>query len=341
MQKYTFYLLLGIGCLLGGTGRAQQKPQYSQYLLNQYLLNPAVGGVEDFADVKAGYRNQWTTFEGAPTTFYLTANWALGKTERTSALPVRSRYGRSMGRTPVFAGQRKGRAHHGVGAVLVSDRTGPTSRTTLNVSYAYHYPLTNRMKLSAGISGGVTQHTTDFDQIRLLNPADLYAQQGKVNAWQPDLNAGVFVYDDRFYAGLGTQQLAFKRLNYKLAGGTDYQPLGRLYTHYFLTAGYRYNLNEDWILAPSVLVKSVQPAPVSFDVNAKFLYQERFWMGLSYRHRDAVVGLIGVNLNSFLTVGYSYDYVLSDIQTASRGSHEIVLGLMLNNKQRLVCPRLF
>jgi type IX secretion system PorP/SprF family membrane protein len=323
------------------TAHAQQKPQYSQYLLNQYLLNPAVGGTEDFADVKAGYRNQWTAFEGAPTTFYLTANWALGKTERTSALPVRNRYGRPMGRTPIFAGQRKGPGHHGVGAVLVADRTGPTSRTTLNASYAYHYPLTNRMRLSAGISGGVTQHTTDFDQLRLLNPQDLYAQQGKVNAWQPDLNAGVFVYDDRFYAGLGTQQLAFKRLNYKLSGGTDYQPLGRLYTHVFLTAGYRYDLNEDWILAPSVLLKSVRPAPVSFDVNAKFLYQERFWMGLSYRHRDAVVGLIGINLNSLLTLGYSYDYVLSDVQIASRGSHEIVLGLMINNKQRLICPRLF
>jgi type IX secretion system PorP/SprF family membrane protein len=341
MQNFLRILCWGVCGLIGLRAAAQQKPQYSQYLLNQYLLNPAVGGIEDFVDVKAGYRNQWTTFEGAPTTFYLTGHLALGKAERTSALPVRNRYGRSLGRTPVFAGQQKGPAHHGVGMVLVADQTGPTSRTTLNLSYAYHYPLTNRLRLSAGVSGGVTQHTTDFDQLRLLNPVDLYAQQGKVNALQPDLNAGLFLYDDRFFAGLGTQQLAFKRLNYRLVGGTDYQPLGRLYTHYFLTAGYRHALSADWAVVPSVLLKSVRPAPVSFDVNAKFLYQERFWMGLSYRHRDAVVGLIGMNVNSLVTLGYSYDYVLSDLRTAARGSHEIVLGLMINNRQRVICPRLF
>src|ERR1700761_3787768 len=58
---------------------AQQRPQYTQYVFNNYLLNPAVSGIENYTDVKAGYRSQWTGLEGAPVTSYITINAPLGQ----------------------------------------------------------------------------------------------------------------------------------------------------------------------------------------------------------------------------------------------------------------------
>ena len=331
-------LLILIGFLWSGGLCAQQKPHYSQYMMNGYVLNPALSGIEDYIDIKTGYRNQWTGFGGEPTTFYLSGHGALNKPDRTSvgALPVRGRNGRRIPKS-TYNQYQVVPGHHGVGAMLISDKTGPTARTSFALSYAYHLPLNNGMKLSLGASGGLTQHTLDFDKITLANPNDQVVQQGKVNTTQPDVNIGAWLYTRNWYVGAAANQIVSKKLNYQ-ADLTKYSWLGTLYTHYFVTAGYRAELSEDWSFAPSLMVKYVRPTPISFDVNAKMFFRDRFWMGASYRHKDAVVGMIGLNVSYLVNIGYSYDYVLSNINTVAKGSHEVVVGIMLNNKQRILCP---
>jgi type IX secretion system PorP/SprF family membrane protein len=334
------FLLFGGMVVLSITGWAQQRPHYSQYMINGFVLNPALSGIEDYFDVKTGYRNQWTGFGGEPVTFYLSGHLALDKPDRTStgALPIRGKGGRRIPAGRYNPYQRVP-AHNGVGAMLVRDQTGPTSRTSLMASYAYHLPLGHGQKLAVGVSGGFTQHTLDFDQIQLANPNDQLAQQGKVNTIQPDFNVGAYFYTRDYYVGAAVNQLIARKLNYgPLPDGKDYNWIGRLYTHYFVTAGYRTQLTEDVTFVPSLMLKYVRPTPLSFDVNAKFLFRDRFWAGASYRHKDALVGLVGFNVSHLVNIGYSYDYVLSNINTVAKGSHEVVIGLMLNNKQKILCP---
>lgn len=337
-QRYWLFLFLLLPLL---PAEGQQRAQYSQYMLNQFVLNPALSGLEDFVDVKLGYRSQWAGLEGTPRTFYVAGHGALDKTDRTSSLSVRGPYGRPLGRTRTFRGQQPPPAHNGIGGIFLHDETGPSMRSTLMGTFAHHFVLNNRFKVSAGIGAGITQHTLDFDQLHLLNPNDPVVQQGKLSRIVPELSAGVLIYDPDFYLGLSVNQLLFKKLDYGTTGNSGYEWLGTLYNHYFLTAGYRIPITEEWSFLPSVMIKSVRPAPVSYDLNAKFSYLDRFWVGGSYRHRDAIVGLIGVNINYRLNLGYSYDFTLSDIRTVSRGTHEIVLGFMLRNRQRIICPRLF
>ncbi|MDR6193547.1 type IX secretion system membrane protein PorP/SprF [Siphonobacter sp. SORGH_AS_0500] len=338
MKHSYWFLLLFLG---NGIAQAQQRAQYSQYMLNAYVLNPAVSGLEDFIDAKVGYRNQWSGLEGAPKTFYATAHGALDKADRTSSLAVRGPNGRPLPRPRVFRSQPAAPGHHGIGGMVLYDEMGPTYRTSLTISYARHIPLNNRIKLSAGLGTGVTQHTIDFDRLHLLDPSDPVLQYGKQSVLMPDLSAGVLLYDPHFYVGLSASQLLFKNIHYRTSGQSAYEWLGTLYNHYFLTAGYRFDVTEDWAFLPSLLVKSVRPVPLSYDVNAKFSYQDRIWAGLSYRHKDAIVGLVGVNINYQINLGYSYDFTMSNLRNVSRGTHEIVIGIMLNNRQRIICPRLF
>src|SRR6202035_3990251 len=89
MKKFLYLLSVFLSCMQ--LLSAQQKPQYTQYVFNNYLLNPAVAGIENYTDVKAGYRSQWTGLQGAPVTSYLTIDAPIGNNFLqgvTSAFPA-------------------------------------------------------------------------------------------------------------------------------------------------------------------------------------------------------------------------------------------------------------
>jgi type IX secretion system PorP/SprF family membrane protein len=107
----------------------------------------------------------------------------------------------------------------------------------------------------------------------------------------------------------------------------------------FISAGYKVYLGDDFAAMPSAMVKIVSPVPASIDVNMKLAYRDKFWMGASYRKDDAFSAMAGFNVGSFMNLGYSYDFTTSGLNTVSNGSHEIVLGVFLNNRYKVSCPQ--
>ena len=322
---------------------AQQLPQYSQYMMNPYLINPAVSGIEDYTDVKTGYRNQWISTDGSPTTYYLTAHTAIGKPDRTStgATPYMSK---SIRRSPELSRRYKGTprvpAHHGIGFSIVSDQIGAISELSLALSYALHTPLSGRLKLAFGASLGASQYKFDLSNLSVkTNPDPALGATDKLVAWQPALNVGTWLYSRNFYIGASANRMLFDSYNYNVQGTGTYSWTGKVFPHYFLATGFRVDVGENWTISPSALVKKVNQAPLAIDGNMKAIYKDRFWFGGSYRHKDAVVGLLGVNINSMLNIGYSYDFTISDLAVSSRGSHEIVVGLMIGNRHKILCPQ--
>lgn len=154
---------------------------------------------------------------------------------------------------------------------------------------------------------------------------------------KPNISAGLMVYTRDYYIGATTTQILQDELS-KERGIPDQD---RAYMHYYLTGGYKVVMSPKLSMLPSVMVKYVPPAPLSVDANLKVMYDDRFWIGGSYRHKDAVVVLAGVNVSNLLQVGYAYDIANSDIGRVSNGSHEVVLGLLLNNKGKVFCPASF
>lgn len=340
MQKIILFILL---ISVSSLALAQTQPQYSQYMMNNYLINPAVSGIEDYTDIKTGYRNQWTDFDGAPQTYYVSAHLAIGKPDITST-GARPNFSKSIRRPMVlsnnFRSSSKVPLHHGVGFVLVSDKTGANTQHSFNLSYALHIPVTNKIKLSVGLSGGISQYILDLGKVQVKdNPDQAIIAGTKLASIQPNLNAGAWLYSRKFFVGISANQFIFNSFNYKVEGNNSYNWSGNAVSHYFLSAGLRQEINEDWTIIPSTLVKRVAQAPLSFDVNIKSVFRDRFWFGASYRHKDAFVGLMGVNISSLINLGYSYDFTTSGLKERSKGSHEIVIGVMLNNRGRVLCPQ--
>lgn len=345
IRRYKTFFCLIVLVSLYSTLHAQQVSQYSQYMLNPYLLNPAISGIEDYTDIKTGYRNQWVSVDGSPTTYYLTAHTAIGKADRTSsgATPYMSK---SIRRSPELSRRYKGSprvpAHHGIGFSILSDQVGAMSELNLSASYALHTPLSGRFKLALGAALGASQYKFDLTNLSVkVNPDPALATANKLVAWQPTFNVGTYIYSRNFYIGIAANRMLFDSFNYKDQGAStsNYSWTGKVFPHYFLTTGFRIDIGENWTISPSALVKKVNQAPLSIDGNMKAIYKDRFWFGGSYRHKDAVVGILGVNINSMLNIGYSYDFTTSDLAVSSRGSHEIVVGLMIGNRHKILCPQ--
>jgi type IX secretion system PorP/SprF family membrane protein len=315
------------------TLRAQQLPQFSQYMHNVYLLNPAAACLESDIDINLGFRQQWAGFDGAPQTYYLSGAIDLGKGSRSPgasyAIPISVQGAVGQGSTVRHA-------KHIVGGMAAVDEYGLFKRTSVMAGYAYHHPIGRDYYVGVGTSMGWYGLNFGADKVRLERPLDFTYNDFIFNGTRGnlfDINAGLFVYSSRAFVGYSVYQLGRNEINLGNRTSATNLSEARLETHHYVTGGYSIALSEDLDLTPSAMLKVRPPAPLSVDFNVRLEWQRQFWLGLSYRNQDAVSVLAGLRVNEWLRAGYSYDYVTSQINDLSSGSHEIVLGLLFNRKK--------
>ena len=290
---------------------AQQEEHYSMYMMNNYLLNPAEGGTEEYIDLKLGYRTQWVNLEGSPKSFFLSGHSPIHK--RTSRFE-----------------EVKQLPFHGVGGVVISDRIGVYDRLTAKASYSYHLPVTTKLTVSFGAFVGIKQFKYDDSRAE-------YSRDGtKDNTFNsslstitPDISLGIWGYSKKYYFGVSSFQLLNNKINWNNPGEAAANPEGHLDRHYFVTAGYLIPIGTDYHLVPSFVIKAVSPVPVQFDLNAKFRYQDLAWLGISYRNKDAIVALAGITIKKKVDIAYAYDVNTSALNTYNKGSHEVLIGLRM------------
>lgn len=319
--------------------KAQQRPHYSQYYLNNFLINPAIAGIENYVDVKLAARQQWVGIPGAPSNFYLTVHGPLGKKDarqNTSSFAMKGENPRGRQYWEEYTATAP---HHGVGLNINNYKTGYISRSVATANYAYHLGISPKTSLAAGFGLGISGTSIDRSKIQLANPLDPVVSSGS-GEWRkitPELNAGLYLYSASYYVGLSAQQIMATR--YLLLDSS--KNLSTTVPHLFLNAGYRMLLTEDVSVLPSIMFRYIASMPLYKDINVKFQYQDKFWIGGSFRFKQGVAGMLGVNISQKLNLSYSYDMSNSQflINTMQRGTHEIVIGFLLNNGYGDWCPR--
>jgi len=333
-------LILGSCVLIAFTAGAQQKPHYTQYILNQYIVNPALTGIENYTDIKLSHRHQWTGIQDAPVTSYLTIHGPIGKKDyRTTAtsfeVPGENPRGKQYWQDYTSA-----EPHHGVGLQVINDVTGPLSNFSAYGTYAYHIGLTPRTSLSGGFGAGISRISLDAEKLdfgsTVVDPA-VYAQNGVLNKTRFDMMAGLYLYSPDYFIGLSAQQIVPSKIDF--SNNAIRPKEGKSVPHIFATAGYRFLVGYDFNLIPSIMVKYINPMPTQIEANVKLQYQDFLWVGAGYRYKDGFNGMLGVNVSNTVNVGYAYDYTTSRLNNFSKGTHEIILGFLLNNKYDDSCPR--
>lgn len=328
-------------CLLPSNLLAQQRPYYTQYILNNYIINPAVAGIENYTDVKISHRRQWEGLSGAPVTTYFTIH---GPTKKSDYDRENATSFHASGQNPrgqaYWQNYQSAPGHGGIGFTLLNDETGPLNRFAAFGTYAYHMPLNAQTTLSLGVSAGVTQlslntNKLDFAGTNASDPAVL--GNGSLNTLKPDVSAGLWLYSRDYFFGVAMQQIVPQQIAF--SNNTLQLENGRLVPHTFVTAGFRTFINEDISCLPSVMLRFINPLPIGIDMNVKFQYQDFIWAGAGYRFKDGFSGMLGVNLSNTFNISYSYDITTSALNPFTKGTHEIAVGFLLGNKYGDWCPK--
>lgn len=286
---------------------AQQDPQYTQYMYNMNVVNPAYAGSRNTLSIGVLGRTQWVNIDGAPKTLTLAAHAPIGEKV-------------------------------GLGLSIIADKIGPVQEQNIYADFSYTIPVSETAKLAFGLKAGVTLHSLDFGALNPLDPND-NAYIDFDNNTLPNFGAGVFYYTDKYYLGLSVPNILkskyFEKNNGLLTEASDK-------AHYFLTTGYVFDMSQTLKFKPSIMVKAAPGSPVSLDLSANFLINDKLELGLSHRLDDSVSGLIGFAVSKNLRIGYAYDYTLSNLGDFNSGSHEAFLQWDIDlSRDKVISPRFF
>lgn len=306
-MKFIKHNIIAIALLSCTVGIAQQLPQFTQYMYNTISINPAYAGSREALSIVGLHRSQWVGFQGGPITQTLSIH------------------------TPL----RNDRI--GLGLSFIEDDLGPENFTYLYADFSYAIPTGDTGKLAFGLKGGFTQYSLDgdFRESESFDPSIF----GIEDRWTPNIGAGVYWSTNRVYAGLSVPRI----LNTDKNTDDGFEALDRL--SYYFTVGGVLDISNNLKFKPAALIKATNGAPISYDLTANFLFNEKFWLGGSYRINNqtaAIGGIADFQVSRQLRVGYAYEKPISDIANYTSGTHEILLIYefkFLNSK--LKSPRYF
>jgi len=297
--------------------KAQQLPLYSQYVMNTFLLNPASAGSDGYTVLNLTSRRQWLGYKDGPQTYSFAAQSRMLK-RRNSVSKSR------------LKGSRSGNV--GLGANIFNDKNGAFSRTGASFSYAYHLNLF-RSQISMGVSGSFMQIGIDKTKLDFEDFEPLTSTLGR-NIYTPDFSVGAYYMFEGFYAGVSADQLL--ESFFRISGSQLDYILRRQY--YFMT-GYGFEVAEDFIIEPSVMVRFNEQLNNFYDISARGIYKRQYWVGYSFR-RDMSgktptthIASTGVKVNEFY-FGYAFDYSSSPLFNSSYGTHELILAYKIGDSAR-------
>jgi type IX secretion system PorP/SprF family membrane protein len=290
--------------------KAQQDPMYTQYNFNTQTINPAYAGTWDNMGFLVLGRHQWVGMGGAPKTY-------------TFSMQTPTKF-----------------KNVALGLNLVSDKVGLEKRTLLNFDYSYRLRVTEESYLRLGLKAGVTNYMNNLTEYIGYpgDPSDPMFMGDIDVKFMPNFGIGAFLYSDDYYIGLSLPKIIqneFKN-NYN-----NYSTWSEL-RHFFLIAGYVFDLSQDIKFKPTFLTKATWGAPVEFDLTANFLLRDKVWLGAMYRTGDSFGFIAQWIFDKQLRVGYSIDFTTTRLQHYHNGTHELMISYELSSLRRIwSTPRMF
>ncbi len=295
LKKYCFSFIVTVLCFSGLYG--QQLEHYTQYQYNQFILNPALTSQKKCIDVKGGYRYQWVGIEGAPRSafFSTTAPLKLGRKSRSAYAPK-----------------------HGIGVQIRRDLLGPWTKSEMHIAYSVKVRVSRYSTISYGVSAGMKQLGFDASAVSTVSPDPTIVNSQRSLIF-PDAKVGIWLTTKKSYFGLAIHNLfgnAMKNI------GSD----NRFQRHFYFTMGKRFKMENDWHLIPSLLLSKTIATPMDGHLSVLFDYNNAFAFGVGLRRTDAITAQMRFKLLNIISIGYSFDYIISKLQNNSWQSQEISMS---------------
>jgi type IX secretion system PorP/SprF family membrane protein len=309
MRKLFIVIQICIGVI---SANAQQDPMFTHYAYNTLAINPAYAGTRDALTITGLHRSQWVDFDGAPITQTIT------------------------GHTPIFNNKV------GIGLSFMNDNIGPTNTSSFYIDFSYKIKINDRAKLAFGLKSGLNFKKTDLTKLKTKELNDPLFLEDIKSDLLPNFGFGLYYYTDKYYIGVSIPKLLENNfIENTVSGSTD---LASEQKHYFIIGGAAFKLSDEITLKPTSFIKITNAAPIEADLTANFIFMDRFWVGVMYRTGDAMGALAGLNITEQLSVGYSFDWSMTNRTFKyNQGSHEIMVryDFIFKENKIIRSPRYF
>jgi type IX secretion system PorP/SprF family membrane protein len=284
---------------------AQQKTQYTQYMFNGVMINPAYAGADEALSLTFIQRRQWAHIDNAPSTQTLSAHTLFKK------------------------------KHFGLGVILVNDRVGVHKNIGASTNYAYHIRTGKTSYLSFGIQASVFNLKSDYASLLNAPSNDPKLNTPVLSQTFLDFGAGIYYRSARLHAGISVPELIPQKFSID-----DSVSVQLAKSNFFGFVKYRINVNESIDLEPSGLLKYMSGVPLSYDLNVNMIYREVLTVGLSYRKSESIDFLFKAQVTPQLQLGYSYDHAVGVISRLANGSHELMVNYVFRYvRKNIPSPR--
>tara|TARA_R110000868_G_scaffold29813_3_gene110683 strand:+ start:502 stop:1389 length:888 start_codon:yes stop_codon:yes gene_type:complete len=295
-MKPIFKIIILLALVNVTTIHAQQDPNYTMYIYNMNLINPAYAGANETTDLGINIRSQWSNVKGAPETQSFIFGTPVGK-------------------------------NLGLGLSVISDKTFIEKQTSLALDFSYHLKLTEKHDLYFGLKAGFNSYNANTDGLvtyGIQQDPNLMNLNGRFN---PNFGTGVYLKHEYYFVSLSIPKiLSPDRLDENDGVATT----GADRKHMYLATGYNIVINKNTILKPSVMLRYVDSSPLSIDITALLDFNEIFDFGAAYRVDESVSGLAIFKVAKTMQIGYAYEASLKNsVRSLNNGTHEIMLNLKL------------
>ncbi|MDD4217017.1 MAG: type IX secretion system membrane protein PorP/SprF [Bacteroidales bacterium] len=282
---------------------AQQVPLYSQYLENNYIINPGVAGSEKmYSPLLLSVHKQWIGIQETPSTQYVSLHHRLANDIM------------------------------GIGGLIFHDSFGPVRMIGIQSTYAYHLKVGKKLRVSFGLNAIFMQYILQLSQDDFYGYEPILTRE-RTSVTVPDASFGVYAYSENYWGGISISHVLQSKMK---ISGTWIDDSNKMVRHYFAMGGYKFSFPGQYHLEiePSVLFKFTETTPLQTDFNMKIYINKRFYTGLSVRSGDSFVAMFGFTFDDYF-FGLAYDFTFSDLSSHTIGSQELVFGwnLGINSSQ--------
>ena len=307
-KKLNIIIILSL--LLALNLKAQEIPFYKQYLFNNFLINPAISGFEDFTPITLIDKHQWIGDIDAPATQLFTLTGKMKK--------------------------------DGYGISILNDKAGRFSTQSMQFSYSHHITLgkkkhfkrrtgriiRQRPELSLGIT--FSANRINLDQTGLTTVDFDPAISGKMETANfPDANFGIYYQSKGNFFSFSVQQLFASTVNLYNRDSEN----NRVQRQYFLMIGKEAQIDKVLSVEPSFMLKANESRQFETDFNLKFIYLNNYWLALTYsRDVNNLIDqnhwlrlYVGVKVFHRFHVAYAYNHLFNGLQINTFGTHQLML----------------
>ncbi|MEZ5059455.1 MAG: type IX secretion system membrane protein PorP/SprF [Saprospiraceae bacterium] len=309
-------LFLIPGLLMFNLLLAQQEPQFTQFMYNKLVYNPAYAGSNEATCIQGFYRTQWIGIEGAPTSMLVSFNMPL-------------------------TNQRVG-----LGGTIYRNTIGIQENIGAEASYAYRFQVGNGF-LGIGAMASVKLLRANFGETDPIQQNDGAIPANLQSKFVPNFGVGAYYHNQRFFVGLSVPRLLQNNIDF----ADEDRVISREIRHIYAMGGVAIPLSDNVKLQPQVLLKYVDGAPFDADANLSLILLDRYMLGASYRlggSKRSGIGesvdiILGAQITNNLFLSFGYDITLSELKNYNDGTIEVLLRYCFGKPEgeEFLNPRFF